>query len=323
LPIEELARRRVMRSAAVFPGQGSQYPGMGRRLYAGSAAVRQFFDTAADVLGWDLWDLCAGGAEGDLNETSRSQPAIYTLSYAVFRLLLDHGWQPDIVAGHSLGEFSAAAAAGVFTFQDGLRTVAERGRLMAQAAQRKPGTMLALLGVREDELREALAELGNSGVIAPANYNCPGQVVIALERKLLDHAKTRLGSIAKKVVELPVSGGFHSSLMEEAQIAFSKFLAEIPVERPCIPLLLSVTLAASSDPMEIRKALTEQMTSPVRWQEAVEHMISREVTTFVEVGPKDVLTGLIRRIARDHRVVVTDGREPQEIVSELGRANGV
>jgi [acyl-carrier-protein] S-malonyltransferase len=296
---------------------------MGRPLYAGSAEVRDLFALASDVLGWDLWDLCARGADAELNDTSRAQPAIFTLSYAMFRLLGDRGWRPDIVAGHSLGEFTAAAAAGVFSFQDGLRTVAERGRLMAQAAQRNPGTMLALLGAREDELREALAELKRSGVIEPANHNCPGQVVLSLERGLLDEAKVRLGPIAKKVVELPVSGAFHSALMDEARVAFSRFLAEIPVERPRIPLLLSVLGVASSDPEEIRNALADQMTSPVRWQAMVEHMAAQGVTTFVEIGPKDVLSGLIRRIAREVRVVPTDGRDLPAIVSQLGRPNGV
>ena len=182
--------------------------------------------------------------------------------------------------------------------------------------------MLALLGVREDELREVLAELKRSGVIEPANYNCPGQVVISLERKLLQAAKSRLGTIAKKVVELPVSGGFHSPLMEEARIGFSEFLAEIPLERPCIPILLSVTLTPSVGPVEIKKALTDQMTSPVRWQEAVERMVSLGVRTFVEVGPKDVLARLVRRIDQGCHVIVTDGGDPQEIVSRLRRADG-
>jgi len=305
-----------MRNAAIFPGQGSQYPGMGH-IYERSAEVRQIFDMASDVLGWDLWGLCTRGAEGELNETSRSQPAIFALSYAMYRRLLDSGWQPDIVAGHSLGEFTAATAAGVFSFQDGLRAVAERGRLMAQAAQRRPGTMLALLGVREDELHEALAELKRSGIVQPANYNCPGQVVISLEMKLLDAAKIRLGTTAKKIVELPVSGGFHSPLMEGAHEEFSAFLARISVAKPCIPLLLGVTLTPSVDPVEIRKALVDQMIFPVRWQEAVERMISLGVRAFVEVGPKDVLAGMVRRIARDCQVIVTDGRDPQEIVSQL------
>jgi [acyl-carrier-protein] S-malonyltransferase len=154
-------------------------------------------------------------------------------------------------------------------------------------------------------------------MIEPANYNCPGQVVLSLERRLLVQAKSRLGPIVKKVVELPVSGGFHSALMREAQVEFSEYLAEIPVEKPRIPLLLSVIGIPSSEPEEIRRALTDQMTSPVRWQEMVEHMASLGVRTFVEIGPKDVLSGLIRRIARDRRVVPTDGRDLPDIVSQL------
>jgi len=312
----------MMRTAAIYPGQGSQYPGMGRRLYETCAEARRLFAVAADVLGWNLWELCARGAEGELNHTSRSQPAIFTVSYAVHQALLDHGWRPDIVAGHSLGEFTAATAAGVLSFEDGLRAVAARGHLMAQASQRKPGTMLALLGVRENELEEVLAELKRSGVIQPANYNCPGQVVISLEREILTQAKTKLGAVAKKVVELPVSGGFHSPLMEEARLEFSRLLAEIPMAFPQIPLFLNVPLATSDDPAEIRHALTDQMTSPVRWQQSVEHLVSLGVSTFVEVGPKDVLAGLVRRIAPHSWVTSTDGRDPPEVVSELRRGNG-
>ena len=310
-----------MRSAALFPGQGSQYPGMGQGLPS-RREVRRLFETASEILGWDLWELCTHGDAGELNDTRRAQPAIFTLSYAVFRVLSDSGWGPDIVAGHSLGEFTAATAAGALAFADGLRAVAERGRLMAQAASARPGTMLALLGVAEDELGEALAELSRWGTIAPANYNCPGQVVVALERGLLERAKVELGSIAKRVVELPVSGGFHSPLMAEAQAEFALFLERIPIVRPSLPILLNVPLAPSVDPAEIRRALISQMTAPVRWQEAVARLLSSGVRTFVEVGPKDVLARLMPRIGAECRVIVTDGRDLQEIASQLRRADG-
>lgn len=311
-----------MRNAAVFPGQGSQVLGMGRSLGERSAEAREAFDTASAVLGWDLWDLCTRGPAEGLSDTSRSQPAIFTVSHIMFRLLADHGWQPDLVTGHSLGEFTAAVAAGALSFQDGLRTVAERGRFMARAAARNPGAMLALLGVRCEELPRALADLGRLGMIAPANYNCPGQVVVALERKVLEAAKRELAPLAKRVVELPVSGGFHSPLMEEAQREFARFLAQVPIQRPRTPILLNVRLAVSYDPTEIRDGLVAQMTAPVRWEEAVQRMTALGVGSFVEVGPRDVLTGLVRRIAPQCRAVATDGRDPQEVVSELGRGDG-
>lgn len=310
-----------MRSAALFPGQGSQYPGMGQVLPSGFAEVRCLFETASEMLGWDLWAFCTRGDAGELNDTRRAQPAIFTLSYALFRVLTDSGWGPDVVAGHSLGEFTAATAAGAFSFADGVRAVAERGRLMAEAARVRPGTMLALLGAGEDELAEAVAELSRWGTIAPANYNCPGQVVVALERGLLERARVELSSVAKRVVELPVSGGFHSPLMAQAQEEFSGFLERIPIVRPSVPILLNVPLTPSVDPAEIREALISQMTAPVRWQEAIGRLLTSGVRTFVEVGPKDVLARLVQRISAKCRVLVTDGRDPQEIVSQLRRAD--
>ncbi len=311
-----------MRTAAIFPGQGSQYPGMGHRLGPRSAALREVLDAASEVVGEDLWVLCTQGGEEALTDTRRSQPAIFAVSYAMFRALADHGWQPDCVAGHSLGEFTAAVAAGALAFSDGLRAVAERGRVMAQAAGQNPGTMLALLGVRREELSQALAGLRRRGMIAPANYNCPGQVVVALERSLLEQAKRALAPLAKRVIELPVRGGFHSPLMEEAQREFARFLAQVPIHRPHVPILLNVRLAVSYDPTEIRDGLVAQMTAPVQWEEAVRRMTALGVDAFVEVGPKDVLTGLVRRIAPQCRALATDGRDLQELMSELGREDG-
>lgn len=322
LLVAHASGKETVLTAAIFPGQGSQYPRMGQP-YERFAEVREVFARASDVLGWDVWKLCACGAEAELNETSRAQPAIFVLSYALYRLLEDRGWRPDIVAGHSLGEFTAATAAGALSFEDGLRTVAERGKLMAEEAKRKPGMMLALLGACEEELQETISTLRGLGIIAPANYNCPGQVVLALERGLLETARSTLTPIAKRVVELPVSGGFHSPLMEEAKKKFSHFLTSIPLREPEIPILLNVTLAPSRDPAEIKQALVAQMTAPVRWQEAVERMVGQGVRTFAEVGPKDVLARLVQRIDRRCDVIVTDGGDPQEIVSRLRRADGV
>lgn len=312
--------KEIARSAAIFSGQGSQYPGMGQHLYERSDGVKEIFKKASDILGWDLWELCARGPEEELSETSRSQPAIFALSYAMYRLLRDNGWRPDIVAGHSLGEFTALAAAGGLSFEDGLRTVAKRGELMARASRERPGAMLAVLGAATEAVEEKVKTLQQLGVIAIANYNCPGQVVLALERELLEQAKDELTPLAKKVVELPVSGAFHSPLMAEAQTRFAEFLAQasLSFKRPRIPILLNATLTPSHDLVEIKEALIAQMTEPVRWQQAVLQLIRSGFRVFIEVGPKDVLTKLVRRIERNCLALATDGHDPQRVIAALG-----
>ena len=307
-------------SAVLFPGQGSQYPGMGCALYERSAGVREIFDRASALLGWDLWELCARGPEEELRETSRSQPAIFTLSYAMWELLHDAGWEPKVAAGHSVGEFTALAAAGGLPFEDGLRLVAKRGELMARASISKPGAMLAVLGAPTEAVEERVRTLQQLGIIGIANYNCPGQVVVSLERRLLKQAEDELAPLARRVVELPVSGAFHSSLMAEAQERFAEFLSQgdLRFKEPRIPILLNATLAPSRDPGEIKGALIAQMTSPIRWQQAVSHLIRSGIKVFVEVGPKDVLTKLARRIDRSCLALAADGRDPQEVIGGLG-----
>lgn len=307
------------KSAALFPGQGSQYPGMGRWLYERSAEVREIFNRASRVLSWDLWGLCAEGSAGELRETSRSQPAIFTLSYAMYELVHDAGWKPGIVAGHSLGEFTALAAAGALPFEDCLRVVAKRGELMAEASRAAPGGMLAVLGAETEAVEEKVRCLNKWGVIEVANYNCPGQVVVSLERGLLEQARVQLLPLASRVVELPVSGAFHSSLMAEAREAFARFLSQegFRFNRPEVPILLNATLAPSVDPLEIEEALILQMTSPIRWQGIVSRLIRAGVRAFVEVGPKDVLTKLVKRIDRGCLALAADGRDPLEVLGAL------
>jgi len=305
------------KSAGLFPGQGSQYPGMGRALYGRFAPVRELFQRAGELLGWDLWGLCEGGPEERLRETHRSQPAIYTLSYATYKLLREAGWEPEMVAGHSVGEFAALAAAGGLSFEEGLRVVAKRAELMAQAAARNPGAMLAVLGAPTEAVEERVKALQRWGVIEVANYNCPGQVVVSLERGLLERAREELAALAGKVVELPVSGAFHSPLMREAQAGFAEFLSQVDFRRPRIPILLNATLAPSRDPEEIKEALIVQLTGPVRWQQVMEKLLNMGFRTFIEVGPKDVLTKLARRIDRTCRALATDGREPEGVIREL------
>jgi len=309
----------VTGSAALFPGQGAQYIGMGQSLHERFAQIRGVFRRASELLGWDLWELCMEGPEEELRETDRAQPAIFTLSYAMYGLLRDLGWEPEMMAGHSVGELAALTAAGGLPFEDGLRAVAIRGKLMAQASRAQPGTMLALLGAATEAVEGRIRSLKRLGVIEIANYNCPGQVVISLERRLLEQAKQVFSSLAKRVVELPVSGAFHSPLMAEAQKGFAEFLSreDLRFREPRVPILLSATLALSRDPLEIREALIAQITSPIRWEQMMAQMIRSGVRTFIEVGPKDVLTRLVKRSDRDCQALATDGRDPREIIKAL------
>jgi [acyl-carrier-protein] S-malonyltransferase len=313
-------RFKMIKGAALFPGQGSQYTGMGQSLYERFAQVREVFLRASELLGWDLWGLCVEGPEEELRTTDRAQPAIFTLSYAMYGLLHDLGWEPEVMAGHSVGELAALTAAGGLSFEDGLRAVAIRGELMAQASRTQPGTMLALLGAVTEAVEGQIQSLKRLGVIEIANYNCPGQVVVSLERRLLAQAKQELAPLAKRVVELPVSGAFHSRLMAEAQERFAEFLSQgdLHFREPRVPILLSATLAPSRDPLEIREALITQITSPIRWEQMVAQMIRSGVRTFIEVGPKDVLTKLVKRIDRNCLALATDGRDPREVIEALG-----
>jgi len=294
---------------------------MGQYLGARYARVREIFAQASELLGWDLEGLCVRGPEEELQETDRSQPAIFTLSCAMYELLHDMGWEPGIVAGHSVGEFAALVAAGGLSFADGLRAVAKRGELMAQAARERPGAMLAVLGAATEAVEDKVKLLQRWGIVEVANYNCPGQVIISLERGLLERARAELAPVAKKLVVLPVSGAFHSRLMEEARERFAQFLARagLDFKRPRIPILLNATLTPSRDPEEIREALIKQITAPVRWHQVVLNLIQLGIRSFVEVGPKDVLTRLVRRIDQDLRALASDGREPREVVAALGR----
>ena len=286
--------------AFLFPGQGSQQVGMGQDLYEAYPEARATFDQADDVLGFALSDLCFNGPEERLKDTINTQPAIFVTSVALLRALESNVFQaPGFVAGHSLGEYSALAAAGAMDFAAGLQLVRERGRLMKEAGQRSPGGMAAVLGLETEVVdqvcRQAREETG--GVIQVANYNSPGQIVISGDFRTRDVAiELAKAQGAKKVVPLAVSIASHSPLMECIVDEFRQVVAATEFRKPTVPVVANVSAAPLESSEALRQELVQQLTSPVRWVESVEYMIGQGVTEFVEIGPKDVLTKLMRRI---------------------------
>jgi [acyl-carrier-protein] S-malonyltransferase len=299
-----------MSVAFVFPGQGSQYVGMGKDLYEHSMPARQLFEQADDLLQFPLSRICFEGPEEELKQTRTTQPAIFVQSVALFRLMRNAApavAAPSMVAGHSLGEYSALVAAGALTFEDGLKLVRLRGELMQQAGAEHPGMMAAVIGPDAKTIMEICAEASAAGIVQPANFNSPGQVVLSGSvsgvRRAMELAKIRG---AKLVKELVVSGAFHSPLMESARNGLQAGLARADFHDATIPVYANVTAKAEQKAEEIRTLLLEQLTSPVRWEESVRAMIAAGADSFVEVGPGKVLQGLVKRIAPG---VSTGGRD--------------
>jgi [acyl-carrier-protein] S-malonyltransferase len=290
----------MSQTAFLFPGQGSQYVGMGQDLYEAYPETRAIFDQADDILGLALSELCFNGPEEALNDTINTQPAIFATSVALLRVLESNKLPvPGFVAGHSLGEYSALFAAGAMDFAAGLQLVRERGRLMKEAGQRSPGGMAAVLGLETEIVdqvcRQAREETG--GVIQVANYNSPGQIVISGDFRTRDVAvELAQAEGAKKVIPLAVSIAAHSPLMECIVDEFRQAVEAVEFRRPALPVVANVSAMPLEGVDAIREELVQQLTSPVRWVESVRYMIDQGVTEFVEIGPKDVLTKLMRRI---------------------------
>jgi [acyl-carrier-protein] S-malonyltransferase len=284
----------------LFPGQGSQFVGMGRELAAAHPEARRVFEEADEVLGTALSRIMWDGPEDELTLTSNAQPAILTHSVAVYRLVQDRLGDVGMAAGHSLGEFSAYVAAGALSFADGVRTVRRRGELMQKSGTERPGTMAALLGLDDDVVeqvcRDAMAE---GGACVPANYNSPGQLVISGDVPAVERAmELAKAAGAKRAVRLNVSGAFHSPLMAVAEAGLEGQLADVAFSAPRFPVVSNVTTRAVSDVVDARRLLVQQLTSPVRWTASMRTMIDAGVTQFYEVGPGNVLTGLLRRIEK-------------------------
>jgi len=298
-------------TAFLFPGQGSQYVGMGQDLYETYPEVQAILDQADEVLGFALSDLCFNGPEEALNDTINTQPAIFVTSIALLRALESNKSQPPgFAAGHSLGEYSALAAAGAMDFAAGLQLVRERGRLMKEAGERSPGGMAAVLGLETEVVdqicRQAREETG--GVIQVANYNSPGQIVISGDFRARDVAvELAKAEGARRVVPLAVSIAAHSPLMGCIVDEFRQAVEAVEFRRPTVPVVANVSAMPLESIEAIREELVRQLTSPVRWVESVRYMIGRGVTEFVEIGPKDVLTKLMRRIDKSVQATSVGG----------------
>ena len=285
--------------AFVFPGQGSQQVGMGEELAQEYDVVAKTFDQADQILEIGIKELCFSGPEEELKKTANTQPAILTTSIAFYRLLKEEGISPDITAGHSLGEYTALVAAGVLSFEDGLRLVRKRGQLMSQADPEGNGTMAAVIGLDASEVEKVCAAGSQVGIVEAANYNCPGQIVISGEEEAVaETTKLAKEAGAKKAVILNVSGPFHSSLMEEAGEELAAYLDGLEFNQPQIPIVPNVKAQPTTDPVEIKDALIKQMSGAVKWNESIQEMIADDVEQFIEVGPNRVLKGFMRRIDR-------------------------
>ncbi|WP_431110513.1 ACP S-malonyltransferase [Winogradskyella poriferorum] len=284
-------------NAYVFPGQGAQFSGMGLDLYESSPLAQELFEKANDILGFSITDIMFEGSDEDLKQTKVTQPAIFLHSVILAKTLGDN-FKPDMVAGHSLGEFSALVAAGALTFEDGLKLVSQRAQAMQKACELQPSTMAAVLGL-DDDVVEKVCE-NTEGVVVAANYNCPGQLVISGEIEAINKACEALKEEgARRALVLPVGGAFHSPMMEPAREELAAAIENTSFSKPNCPIYQNVTASAVTDENEIKANLISQLTAPVRWTQSVQQMIADGATHFIEVGPGKVLQGLVKKINRE------------------------
>lgn len=284
-----------MKTAYVFPGQGAQFSGMGKDLYDNSLKAREMMERANEILGFRITDIMFSGSDEDLRATKVTQPAIFLHSVCL-ALCSDDLPAPDMVGGHSLGEFSALVACGAVDFESALRLVAVRASEMQKCCEANPGGMAAIIGLPNEKVEEICA--GTSGIVIPANYNCNGQVVISGEKQAVEAACEAMKAAgAKRALPLSVSGAFHSPLMEAARVELGKAIEKTEVKTPSCPIYQNVTAKPETDPARIKDNLLQQLTSPVKWTQTVENMLADGATTFRELGPGNVLQGLIKRIA--------------------------
>ena len=283
-----------MKTAYVFPGQGAQFSGMGLDLYESSDLARELFEKANEILGFNITDIMFNGTDEELTQTKVTQPAIFIHSVIMAKTLAD--FQPDMVAGHSLGEFSALTAAGALSFEDGLRLVSQRALAMQKACEMQPSTMAAIVGGTTEDVEEACAAVDD--IVVPANFNSPGQIAISGTISGVEKASALLKDKVKLVVALKVGGAFHSPLMEPARVELAEAIDKIEIHSPICPIYQNVDAQPHTDPFEIKCNLIAQLTSPVCWTQSVQRMVTDGAEEFIELGPGKVLTGLIKRIRK-------------------------
>ncbi|MEK9997006.1 MAG: ACP S-malonyltransferase [Cryomorphaceae bacterium] len=289
-----------MSTAYVFPGQGAQFPGMGKDLYENNAEAKALFDKADEVLGFSLSAIMFEGTAEELKETKVTQPAIFTLS-VIMAKLLGEDFKPTMVAGHSLGEFSALTAVGALDFESALKLVSARAMAMQKACEMKPSTMAAILGLTDEQV-ENICE-STAGVVVAANYNCPGQLVISGEIEAIEAAcESAKEAGARRALVLPVGGAFHSPMMEPARAELAAAIEATEFHTPLCPVVQNSVAKAVSDPAEIKQNLIDQLTAPVKWTQSVQQMIASGVTDYVECGPGKTLQGLVKKIDRSTNV---------------------
>lgn len=293
-----------MKIAYVFPGQGSQFPGMAKALYEGNAKGKELLEKANDILGFRITDIMFEGTPDDLKATRVTQPAIFLHSVVLAKCY--EGFRPDMVAGHSLGEFSALAAAEAISFEDALRLVYIRATQMQLCCEKVPGTMAAIVGLPDEKVEEICSSC--EGIVIPANYNCGGQVVISGEKTAVEQACEKAKAEgAKRALPLAVSGAFHSPLMEPARVELGKAIEETRIVEPICPIYQNVSAQAVTDPQTIKKNLLAQLTSPVRWTQSVRNMLADGADYFMEIGPGTVLQGLVKRISAGTEGITIEG----------------
>ena len=294
-----------MKKAYVFPGQGSQFPGMAKELYDTNPTAREMLERANEILGFRITDIMFEGTPEELKETKVTQPAIFLHSVVLAKCLPD--FAPDMVAGHSLGEFSALVAAGAMDFEEGLKLVSIRAQAMQKACEMNPGTMAAVIRLSADRIEEICAST-EEGIVVAANYNCNGQIVISGEKEAVDAACIRMKEAgARRALMLPVSGAFHSPLMEPARAELAEGILKSVFREPICPVYQNVTALPSRDPDRIKTNLLNQLTSPVRWTQTIRNMLADGAVHFIELGPGQVLQGLVSKIGG--KEIITEGHQ--------------